>query len=294
MRILIAVDALSSQGDWVRTLAARPWPVGSSFCLLAVFNPYPFLAAPIIQERLKKIMLDHLESAAKPLREIGWKPTATIIEGNARREINKFAREWHADLVMVGCNDVPDFGRLLLGSTARSVVQLAPCSVEVVRPIRQTTDAESHPGMRILVATDGSDFSMAAIRSVANRPWPAGSLVRIISVPEFILLKDPSYLKTHEVKDLGEASLEDARRCVTAGADTLSACGLQVYSDVPVLQDRPHCVILKEAEAWHAHMIVVGSHGRTGFDRFVMGSVSEAVALHANCSVEVVRKPETV
>ena len=293
MKILIAVDALYSQGNWVRTLAARPWNAGSSFCLLTVFNPYPFLAAPIIQERLKTIMLDHLESAAKPLREVGWDSTSTIIEGNARRDISKFAKEWHADLVMVGCNDVPDFGRLLLGSTARSVVQLAPCSVEVVRPIRQTTDAGSHQGMRILVATDGSDFSVAAIRSVANRPWPAGSVVRIVSVPEFILLKDPSYLKTHEVKDLGEASLEDAWRCVTAGADKLAGCGLQVYSDVPALQDRPHCVILKEAEAWHADMIVVGSHGRTGFDRFVMGSVSEAVALHAKCSVEVVRKPET-
>lgn len=289
MKILIAVDAMFSQGHWVRTLAARPWNAGSSFSLLTVFNPFPFTAAPLIQERLKKIICDNLECAAKPLREAGWKTIVRVIEGNARRDINKFAKKWHADMVVVGCNEVPDFGRFLLGSTARSVVQLAPCSVEVVRTVRPKTAAGGHQGMRILVATDGSVFSVAAIRSVASRPWPEGSLVRIISVPEFILLKDPSYLQTHEAKDLGEASMEDARQCVAAGVHMLSGCGLQVCSDVPVLRDRPHLVILTEAEAWHADMIVVGSHGRTGFDKLIMGSVSEAIALHAKCLVEVVR-----
>jgi nucleotide-binding universal stress UspA family protein len=43
------------------------------------------------------------------------------------------------------------------------------------------------------------------------------------------------------------------------------------------------------ADLWNADLIVVGSHGRRGFDRYVMGSVSESVALHAHCSVEVVR-----
>jgi len=47
--------------------------------------------------------------------------------------------------------------------------------------------------------------------------------------------------------------------------------------------------ILGMADSWGANLIVLGSHGRRGFDRYVMGSVSEAVALHAHCSVEVVR-----
>jgi nucleotide-binding universal stress UspA family protein len=49
-------------------------------------------------------------------------------------------------------------------------------------------------------------------------------------------------------------------------------------------------VILDEAEKWKVDVIVLGSHGRSGFDRMVMGSVSEAVALHAKCSVEVIRR----
>jgi nucleotide-binding universal stress UspA family protein len=59
-----------------------------------------------------------------------------------------------------------------------------------------------------------------------------------------------------------------------------------------VIEERPYRVILNEAESWQADLIVFGSHGRSGFDRVVMGSVSEAVALHATCSVEVIRPKE--
>jgi len=98
------------------------------------------------------------------------------------------------------------------------------------------------------------------------------------------------YLETHEVKDLGKASIEDATLSVAAGVRILVGSELKVCSDVPVFEDRPYRVILNEAETWHADIIVVGSHGRSGFDRVIMGSVSEAVALHAKCSVEVIRQ----
>lgn len=143
--------------------------------------------------------------------------------------------------------------------------------------------------MRILIATDGSESSLAALRSVAQRSWPPNSITKVICVPEFILAKDPSYFETHEVKDLGEAAIEDARISIAAGVGILSESGLSVCSAIPAFHDRPYKVILREADDWHANMIVVGSHGRTGFDRAVMGSVSETVALHASCSVEIIR-----
>jgi nucleotide-binding universal stress UspA family protein len=52
----------------------------------------------------------------------------------------------------------------------------------------------------------------------------------------------------------------------------------------------PQELILKEAADWGADLIVLGSHGRRGFSRFLLGSVSEAVASHAPCSVEVIRQ----
>jgi nucleotide-binding universal stress UspA family protein len=115
-------------------------------------------------------------------------------------------------------------------------------------------------------------------------------MVKVISVPEFILVKDRSYFQTHEFIDLGQAAVEDAKESIAAAMKIFSQRALKVSSAVPTLEDRPYKVILHEAEVWPADLIVVGSHGRTGFDRFIMGSVSEAVALHAVCSVEIIRQ----
>ena len=290
MKVLIAIDAMLSHWESVRAAVERPWPVGSSFCLLHVFKPYPFIAAPIIQERLMKNVVLKLEASCKRLRDAGWNVKQEICAGSARREINRFAVEWGADLVMIDCNDLSDLQRVLLGSTAQSVVRHAPCSVEIVPANTSYRQCCRPEGMRILAATDGSEFALAALRSLANRPWPEGSAVKLISVPECILLKDASYLKAHEVEDLGKAAIEAARKSITAGLETLSASKLRVCSEVPTFEERPHSVILNEAEEWQADMIVVGSHGWSGFDRVIMGSVSEAVALHATCSVEVIRR----
>ena len=293
MNVLIAIDTMSSHRECVRAAVKRPWPAGSSFCLLNVFKPFRFTAAPIVQQRLKERVVQELEAAAKLLREAGWDTATEIRPGSARREINKFAKEWAADLIMIDSNDLGDLRRLLLGSTAQSVARHAPCSVEIVRPPRGASDSARQGAIRILVATDGSEFALAALRSVANRPWPAGSVARVISVPEFILIKDPSYLETHEVNDLGKAALDDAKLSIAAGVGILSASGLQVCSDVPVEEDRPYRVILNEAENWQADLIVLGSHGWSGFDRVIMGSVSETVAFQASCSVEVIRRADS-
>lgn len=290
MRVLIAADGMTPDVACALAAAARPWPAGSSFCLLNVLDPYPFNRTPLFLDRAKERVLLNLDSASRSLRQAGWNTTTEIYLGSPRRGVNRFARDWKADLLMVGCNDVSDLTRVFLGSTAQSVVRHAPCSVEVVRPHSGNGDSGRGRGMKILVATDGSEFSLIALRSVANRPWPAGSVAKVISVPEFILFKDPSYLETHEAKDLSKASMEDAKVSVAAGVGILSGSDLKVCSDVPTFEDRPYLVVLNEAETWQADMIVVGSHGRSGFDRVIMGSVSEAVALHAKCSVEVIRQ----
>jgi hypothetical protein len=71
--------------------------------------------------------------------------------------------------------------RLLIGSVAKFVVQDAHCSVEIVRPSGRPD------GMKILSATDGSDYSIAAARSIAERPWPQASEFEIVSVVDLIV-----------------------------------------------------------------------------------------------------------
>lgn len=295
MKVLIPLEmAPPGEALAVKVAAARPWPPGTTFCLLNISVPlYPPLVVPRVFENSKTKILAQLDRVAERLKKCGWNVRTEVLEGSPRRTINAFAKEWRADLVMVGSHERSPLARLCLGNTAQSVMRHALCSVEIVRPRGDDRGLQESGALKILLGTDGSEFSAAALRAVTARPWPAGSKLKVISVPEFILTKDASYLETHEIKDLGDlgaASIEEAKRCIAAAREILSGSPLTVSAEVPEYEDRPYQVILHEAQEWHADLIVLGSHGRSGFDRVVMGSVSEAVALHAKCSVEIVRE----
>jgi len=89
---------------------------------------------------------------------------------------------------------------------------------------------------------------------------------------------------------LSKASEAHAKEAVEQAAAVLRNSGLEVKTEVTEPQDSPARTILSSAELWQSDLVVMGSHGRRGFDRLVMGSVSESVAMHAHCSVEVVRQ----
>jgi len=291
MRVLIALNVTAQSTDIVNEAASRPWPAGTEFLLLHVLDPYPFAKAPISLKRAKEAAAAQLDNAAHGLVGARWKTETDVILGMPRRAVSQIAASWKADLVMVGSNEVGALTRLFLGSTARSVLRHAPCSVEIVRPSPQQKKKPGEPReMRILVATDGSEYSMRAIQSVASRPWPNGSRARVISIPEpFMPLGEFPYLDMKEIEDLNAAAQLDAKRYAEAGAQVLAKAGLEAIADTPLPRDSDAREIVKEAEQWQAQLVVLGSHGLRGFDRLTMGSVSEHVALHAPCSVEVIR-----
>ncbi|MGE0129987.1 MAG: universal stress protein [Blastocatellales bacterium] len=138
--------------------------------------------------------------------------------------------------------------------------------------------------MKILIGVDDSSFSRIAVEEVARRLWAPGTEVKIVSVIEV------SYDPTHH-----EAGPENPYKLARASVDRATEVLRQSGNDFEIISDivegSPKKVILDEAEAWEADLIVVGSHGRRGLDRFLLGSVSQAVALHAPCSVEIVRVP---
>jgi nucleotide-binding universal stress UspA family protein len=145
--------------------------------------------------------------------------------------------------------------------------------------------------MRILLAVDGSPCSDAAVREVAERSWPVGTEVKVLSVihTALPLIPDPLMFGAAAHAELLEQSREHAPLIVekAAGAIRDKAPGLKVTTEVQ--EGSPKKLIVEEAERWNADLILIGSHGRGPVKRFVLGSVSHAVALHAPCSVEIVR-----
>jgi nucleotide-binding universal stress UspA family protein len=143
--------------------------------------------------------------------------------------------------------------------------------------------------MKILLATDGSISSEAALQSIAARPWPAGSEVKVLAVVEMRLTPKPgNWLvpDSHYLKLLHELQ-ERARLAVEQAETVLKTTPLQVSSEIAIGNAKTN--ILKQAEEWPADLIVLGSHGHGRLERMLMGSVSQAVLAQAHCSVEIIR-----
>ena len=143
--------------------------------------------------------------------------------------------------------------------------------------------------MRILLAIDDSKFSEAAVESVVEQARPHGTEVRILHVVEPPPLLVSRELGGYEpaLQNALEFQKQNADALVAKSAELLRARGLKATATLEVGDAKSK--ILDVAEEWHADLIVLGSHGRKGLNRFPMGGVSDAVARHACCSVEIVR-----
>jgi nucleotide-binding universal stress UspA family protein len=294
MKVLIAIDSSQASERVLDEAAARPWPEGTTFSVINVVDVQRFARLPALIEDANREADALVKAGAEKLSRLGHKALSEVITGFPRRAISEYAKECHPDLIMVGSHGHSAIGRFLLGSVAQAVLRTAPCPVEIVRSPSGVFAPSSHP-RRVLLATDGSECSLAATNSVAARPWPVGTVFKIAGVEELVVLKTPigvSLLASIYPASLLEELLADAHNravnAVEGARKILEKAGLKVLDHQPIPVGDPRTIILDVAQAWPADLIVLGSHGRRGLDRFLMGSVSEAVAVHAHCSVEVI------
>jgi nucleotide-binding universal stress UspA family protein len=147
--------------------------------------------------------------------------------------------------------------------------------------------------MKIVLAVDGSRCSEAAIKEVARRPWPIDSQLRIISVIEPVasLTSEPWIPSAESLAEVEVAQRADAEKTLSQAAEKLRTVNGHSQLNITkyILTGSPKRIIVEEAERWGADLIVVGSHGYRSWERMLLGSVSQAVAMHAECSVEIVR-----
>jgi nucleotide-binding universal stress UspA family protein len=147
--------------------------------------------------------------------------------------------------------------------------------------------------MKILLAVDGSECSDVAVGAVLHQMIHEQTEVRVLHVDEWPRDLPPALAfaegptAAREILAVHEHRRQDAEALVTRVAGRLQAAGFRTSTVVATGDARDR--IVDTAAEWHADLIVVGSHGRRGFDRFLLGSVSESVVRHAPCSVEVVR-----
>lgn len=150
--------------------------------------------------------------------------------------------------------------------------------------------------MKIILATDGSEQSKAAVEEVASRPFPPNTEVRIVSAYErtpLITTLEPMGVSQEYYAQADRIALKAAEDATENAAKSLRQKNAALTVTTVIIEGSPKSVILEEADAFNADLIIVGSHGHGMIERFLLGSVSQAVALHAKCSVEIVRSPKT-
>lgn len=287
MKLLIALDGSTGSEAVVREVASRPWPKGSEGCVMTAIDPFFFTKAPLLLAEAKKEAQAALKESMESLKDTGLALIPDIVMENPRHGIPQRANDWKADLIVMGSHGRGAFGRLLMGSTAQAVLRRAACPVEIVRERAMQPGKE---GMRVLVPTDGSECAKAALRHVAELPWPVGTEIRVMSTPELPLIAGAyPYYPPELLDEVATANETHAKKAVKEGVEIVKKTGMRISEEITDPQETAVRPILGMADLWGADLIVLGSHGRRGFDRYMMGSVSEAVALHAHCSVEVVR-----
>ena len=221
----------------------------------------------------------------------GWHVRAEAAADSPAWAIIEKARAWDADLVWVGAQGHSGSGRLILGSVSQRVVADAPCSVRVARGSTRKTSGS----VRILVGVDGSRDSDIALREVAGREWPAGSEVRLVTVIDSAMstalaLSSLDPTASYGINKRTLDTRKSAKRMNQVAAEKLSS---RLPVSFLVREGNPKVILVREAKRWKADCIFVGAKGLRGIERFLIGSVSLAVASRANCSVEVVRSKST-
>ena len=216
-----------------------------------------------------------------------WKVSTKVYNGSPAWEVIKKADEWQPDLVVVGSQGRSSIGRLFLGSISQKILTEARCSVRVGR---RPTDPDQAP-VRLLVGVDGSPGAEAAVQAVAKREWSSGTEISVIAVEDPTVPAAAGNLLPQVAQWIGESEEGEhqwVRKMVEAAAENLRVVG-QVTTIVK--EGDAKRVLVDEAKRLGVDCIFVGSTGFSNrLERFLLGSVSAAVANRAECSVEVVRK----
>lgn len=196
-----------------------------------------------------------------------------------------------ADLIVVGSHGHSDLGgRLILGSVSQRILYEAPCSVRVARRNSARNSHDAGP-VSLVIGTDGSPDSQAAVAAVAARAWPSDTEVKLVTVLDTVLSITPNPAEPEVVKWIetdNETDIAWLHEFFEASAATLRAAGLK--ASTIIRKGNPKSVLVAVAKDWSADCIFVGAKGLRGIERFLLGSVASAVSARAHCSVEVVRR----
>lgn len=219
---------------------------------------------PQFVEKAEQEAIKHLESVkARATKEGVNCITVVSLSEEPYEDIVRHASKNNADMIIMGTHGITDMKRLMMGSVTALVIGHAPCNI-LVLPLNARVECRN-----VLIATDGSKYSDAAASEALGIAKRCGSSLVVISVASSDTEIASAGDNVNKVIEAAEREAIKAKPVVTAG--------------------KPYEAIIETSKQEKADLIVVGSHGRTGLARLLMGSVTERVIGHTEAAVLVVK-----
>jgi nucleotide-binding universal stress UspA family protein len=223
------------------------------------------------------------ETAARAERR-GVSTVTEVVQGEPYTTIVEYADSREIDLVVMPTHGRQGLERFFLGSTTENVVRRATVPVLTIQPDDDGTI--DYPYRTVLVPTDGSECANQALAlgtDVAKTHEAALHLLSVVAVTS-LGVDVRSEIRTTALEERATELIEDAEAFATnAGVDSVSTT-VGYGSSI-------HRAILSYIDDHDIDLVVVGTHGRTGFDRYVLGSVTEYLVRTSPIPVLTVREP---
>ncbi|MCA9805956.1 MAG: universal stress protein [Cyanobacteria bacterium HKST-UBA02] len=289
MKVILAMDHSDCADAALKAVLERQWTAADEITIVTVLDLFEVL--PSFSFDREKAFADArslVEADAEKLRQAFPETLVNteLLEGYPHVKLAELARETGADCVYLGAHGRRAFSQLLLGSVANSMLFHAPCSVNIIK----TTDLASGGRYKhVLIAVDDSEHSRASMDQILEMQWPDDVTFHVINV-----LENPVYLTKQEIEERTARLAEKAEKMLSEYCSSLGKRFGEGRCHFELMHGHPREQILNKARQLPAGLIVLGSHGRDFVETMVLGSVSQAVALQAPCSVAIMRKRSEV
>ncbi|MDA8432891.1 MAG: universal stress protein [Nitrospiraceae bacterium] len=295
MKILLATDGSACSEGAARFLTCLGLGAADEVTVFHAVSWVPFLYdrqsyVETLTEIRREIAPKILDATLAILETTGAKLSTAIVDGAADYYIVDAAVKSGMDMIVMGARGVKGIESIFVGSVTKSVSMTSPLPVLVTKmPV-----CGRQKRMKILLATDGSEYSVSAGKMLTRVPFPADAELTLLNVvwsdfsdiPERFVLEVNERIK-EVVAETRSAELREAERIAEQARAELSGR----FGEVAVMTriGDPSAEILKAAEAVGADLITVGCRGLRGI-KGMMGSVSRNILAHSKCAVLIGRQ----
>ena len=291
-RILVATDFSPLAQEAIRQAHERAAPVRATLAVCHIVQNelksnvlFPHLTTP--HALLSPLELDRIREAlsanVKSLTGRGEGEFEILVDdGTPYAAILTLAESWKADLIVIGSHGSEDLYDLMLGGVAENVTRYAHCPVLVAKPHKKSG--------HIVAGTDFSDHALSAVEAAVEEARRTGSRLTIVHSMQ-VSWSASSFAARGLGSPPPEPSVEKYDELRKAVEDRLVelVARFELAADPRVLDGPAAAALIRIAKETNADLLVVGTRGRTGLARVLLGSVAEGAVRSAPCSVLVVR-----